>query len=303
MRKAIGIGETILDIIFRNGQPTSAMPGGSTFNTMISLGRSGVASSFVTDLGADRVGESIRAFMRDNGVDDTNVSISQDVQSPVSLAFLDESSNAQYEFYRSPFPMDPDWECPEVERDDIVIFGSYYALDPQMRPKVHALLQSAQEAGAIMYYDVNFRRNHQPQAVRLMGSLLENFEFADIIRGSDEDFEILYGLRDGAEVYRSKTSFYCPRLICTHGAKGVDVFTPLFKKHYASPQLTPLSTIGAGDSFNAGVVYSLLKNRIRKDDLETLDEADWDEMVRQAQAFSASVCKSMENYVPRGFRP
>ena len=42
MRKIIGIGETILDIFFKNGQPIGAYPGGSTFNAMISLGRSGM---------------------------------------------------------------------------------------------------------------------------------------------------------------------------------------------------------------------------------------------------------------------
>ena len=36
MRKVIGIGETILDIIFRNSRPNTAVPGGSTFNGLIS---------------------------------------------------------------------------------------------------------------------------------------------------------------------------------------------------------------------------------------------------------------------------
>ncbi|MBO4589684.1 MAG: carbohydrate kinase [Bacteroidaceae bacterium] len=303
MRRAIGIGETILDIIFRSGQPKSAMPGGATFNTMISLGRAGVPTSFVTDLGADRVGDAIRAFMRDNGVADTNVSVNLDVQSPVSLAFLDEKSNAEYEFYRTPFPADPDWECPAVERDDIVVMGSYYALDPQSRYKVTALLDKARAAGAIVYYDINFRRNHQAQAVRLAGNLLENYEYADIIRCSDEDIDILYGTRDSAEVYRKNTAFYCPRLICTRGAEGVDLHTGGLSKHYASPALTPVSTIGAGDSFNAGVIYSLLTNRIRREDLDSLDEGDWDGIVRCAQAFSANTCLSIENYVSRDFKP
>ena len=42
MRKVIGIGETILDIIFREGRPYIAMPGGSVFNTLVSLSRVGV---------------------------------------------------------------------------------------------------------------------------------------------------------------------------------------------------------------------------------------------------------------------
>lgn len=50
MRKIIGIGETIFDIIFRNNQPSHAVPGGSTFNTLISLGRLGVPATFISGI-------------------------------------------------------------------------------------------------------------------------------------------------------------------------------------------------------------------------------------------------------------
>ena len=54
MRKVFGIGETILDIIFRNDQPQKAVPGGSVFNGLISLGRLNVPVSFISELGNDR---------------------------------------------------------------------------------------------------------------------------------------------------------------------------------------------------------------------------------------------------------
>ena len=63
MRKVIGIGETILDIIFKNNRPHAAVPGGSTFNGLISLGRLEVPVSFISELGNDRVGDFIRDFM------------------------------------------------------------------------------------------------------------------------------------------------------------------------------------------------------------------------------------------------
>ena len=68
MRKVIGIGETVLDIIFKNGKPTEAVPGGSTFNAIVSLGRAGVPCTFFSEAGNDRVGEYIINFLRDNGV-------------------------------------------------------------------------------------------------------------------------------------------------------------------------------------------------------------------------------------------
>jgi fructokinase len=304
MRKVIGIGETILDIIIRDGRPTGAVPGGSTFNTMVSLGRMGTPAVFLTDLGEDYVGNVIRQFMHDNGVDDTFVSVWPDKQSPVSLAFLDKDNNAQYEFYRQPFPSEREPVLPEITADDIVVFGSYYALDPVTRPRVDALLSLAHEHGAIIVYDVNFRVNHQAEAVKLMGTLLENLEFADIIRGSNEDFRILYGLSDSEAVYRQQTSFYCPRLVYTCGAEGVRLHAGAGIVHsYPSLQVPDLvSTIGAGDSFNAGLIYGLLRNHVRRSDLDSLTAADWDSIINAALAFAANTCASLENYVNKGFR-
>ena len=59
MRKVIGIGETILDIIFRGEQPSAAVPGGSVFNGIVSLGRMGVNVGFISETGNDRVGNII----------------------------------------------------------------------------------------------------------------------------------------------------------------------------------------------------------------------------------------------------
>ena len=69
MRKVIGIGETILDIIFENGQPTAAVTGGSVFNGMVSLSRVDANVLFISETGNDRVGNSILQFMCVNNRD------------------------------------------------------------------------------------------------------------------------------------------------------------------------------------------------------------------------------------------
>ena len=99
MRKVIGIGETILDIIFKDGKPFRSVPGGSTFNTMVSLGRLQIDTSFISELGNDRVGESILCFMRDNSVSTENIDVFSNGQTPISLAFLDKDNDAHYSFY------------------------------------------------------------------------------------------------------------------------------------------------------------------------------------------------------------
>ena len=105
MRKVFGIGETILDIIFRNDQPQKAVPGGSVFNGLISLGRLNVPVSFISELGNDRVGDMIRDFMEDNHITTEFVDRFPDGNSPISLAFLDDDKNARITRRNG-------WRCP-----------------------------------------------------------------------------------------------------------------------------------------------------------------------------------------------
>lgn len=301
MRKIIGIGETILDILFKDGVAATSVPGGSTFNSMISLGRVGVSACFVSEIGDDKVGGIVRTFLTDNGVDDRFLTEYPDCKSPISLAFLDADNNATYSFYKEPFGKRADWECPKIERDDIVLFGSYYALNPDMRYKVTALLDEARRAGAIIYYDVNFRRNHAGEAIKLMGTVIENLEYADIVRGSDEDFEVLYRIGEGSRVFKEKIDFYCPRLIYSRGAKGVELYSRGLTKSYPIEPITPVSTIGAGDNLNAGILYGLIKYSIRRDDLAHLSERDWDDIIRCGLQFSAETCRHTDNYISRAF--
>ena len=100
MRKVIGIGETVLDIIFKGDQPIQAVPGGSAFNSVISLGRAGVPTLFISEAGNDRVGQQVIRYLETNGVDATNVCVFPNSKSPISLAFLDDNNNAEYLFYQ-----------------------------------------------------------------------------------------------------------------------------------------------------------------------------------------------------------
>jgi fructokinase len=63
-----------------------------------------------------------------------------------------------------------------------------------------------------------------------------------------------------------------------------------------------VSTIGAGDNFNAGFLYGLLLNGITRSQLEEgLSESQWDSIVEQGTKFSAEVCRSLYNYVSPEF--
>ena len=303
MRKVIGIGETVLDIIFRGEQPVNAMPGGSTFNAIISLGRAGVETHFISETGNDRVGQMITSFLRDNGCKTDCVSVYPDSKSPVSLAFLNEKNDADYIFYKD-HPHDKlDYDYPEVREDDVVLFGSYFALNPVIRPQVKGFLEHAHQRGAILYYDVNFRASHQYEVMKLTPNLLENFEMADIVRGSKEDFEILFKKSDPDQVYRSQISFYTKNFIYTQAAEPLELRADGgLSKQYAVAPIETVSTIGAGDNFNAGFLFGIIKEGIRRNDLQRgLTERQWDSIIGSGLEFSAEVCQSLYNYVSPEF--
>lgn len=302
MRKVIGIGETILDILFKNNQPQTAIPGGSVFNGIISLSRMGVEVEFISETGNDRVGDIILHFIEENGIKPTYINRFPDGKSPVSLAFLDENNDASYSFYKDYPNQRLDTSSPKIEPNDILVFGSYFALNPVLRGKVTELLDAARDNKSMIYYDVNFRSNHKHEAMRLNSSIIENLEYAHIVRGSKEDFANMYGgLTDVDKIYNDKIKFYCPNFICTDGNRSISLRTRNLSKEYRVEPIKAVSTIAAGDNFNAGIVYGLLQNRIRLDDLDTLEEQDWDAIIQTGQAFATDVCMSYGNSVSEEF--
>lgn len=301
MRKIVGIGETILDIIFKGGQPRAAVPGGSVFNSIISLGRMGERVSMITETGDDKVGDVIVDFLRENNVDATSVCRFRDAKSALSLAWLDENNDADYEFYKDYPKARLEVEWPEINPDDIVLMGSYFVLNPVLVDKVHEFLGYARSRGALIYYDFNFRKTHKHEAMKLHATLLENMEYADIVKGSVEDFDNMFGKTDPDKIYKSEVEFYCKNMLFTSGSGNVRLITKQINKSYPVNKVETVSTIGAGDNFNAGVVFGLMREGILRADLETLDEAAWDRVVRCGIDFAAEVCQSFNNSVSLEF--
>lgn len=166
MRRIIGVGETVLDIIFRDDQPVKAVPGGSSFNAIISIGRTGTPCIMATEVGDDHVGDIVTNFLKDNNVDTSYVFRSKGTQSHISLAFLDNNNDAQYQFYKNHAVLTMHKKMPDVNKGDVVLFGSYFAVNPNLREYVSTFLKKAKERGAILFYDLNFRASHIKRPAR-----------------------------------------------------------------------------------------------------------------------------------------
>jgi fructokinase len=300
MRKIYGIGETVLDIIFKDGQPQAAKAGGSVLNSMVSMGRMELPAAFISEYGADDVGNLVDGFLRKNGVDTSFVHRYKEGSTALALAFLDDKNDAHYTFYKDYPGKRLDIDFPSVDADDIVQCGSFYAIWPEIREKFKTFITGAYEKGALVLYDPNFRKSHVSELGQLKPLIIENMKVASIVRGSDEDFRNIFGANTPEEAWEEVRN-YSRCLVYTANADGVSVKAPNFSGKFPVRRITPVSTIGAGDNFNAGIISSIYRKSIKREQLESLSYTEWNEVIETAVAFATHVCLSYENYISPEF--
>jgi fructokinase len=295
------IGETVLDIIFSNDQPVAAKPGGSMLNTAVSLGRAGIRVEFISEIAADQPGEKIIRFLQENRVGTSYINRYTDGKTTLALAFLNGQADAGYSFY-SDLPKERlTGKLPFPTRDDIILFGSFFSLADGIHEKLTAILSAARQNNALILYDPNFRRPHLAELPRVMSRIVENISYANIIRGSAEDFLHIFAVREPRDAYARILTRDNQMLIYTRSNKAVSILTGKHAISVAVPKIEPVSTIGAGDSFNAGLIYGFITMGITCEKIPILSAADWEWIAGNAIRFSQNVCMSLDNYISHDF--
>jgi fructokinase len=300
MRKIYGIGETVFDIIFKNEQPQAAKAGGAMLNSTVSLGRIGLPVSFISEYAGDNVGRIIDSFLTENGVGTDYVDHYKEGKTKLALAFLNEKNDASYTFYQDYPEKRLNIKFPELRKDDIILCGSIYAITTEIRKKFLELIRKAKANDAIVIYDPNFRPTHSSDLEKMMPMIIENMQTAKLIRGSNEDFKNIFGANNADEAWNVVKKF-CNCLVYTANSEGVYVRTVSFKGKFGVKAIKPLSTIGAGDNFNAGMMASIFLNKITSDQLDGMGEENWARVITMGVDFATNVCLSYENYISPEF--
>jgi len=296
MRKIYGIGETVFDIIFKNGQPQAAKAGGAMLNSTVSLGRIGLPVFFISEYASDNVGKIIDSFLSENGVGTNYVDHFSHGKTKLALAFLNERNDANYTFYQDYPEKRLNIDFPMIRKDDIILCGSIYAITSEIRKKFMMLTTTAKENGAIVIYDPNFRPTHSSDLEILKPMIIENMQTATLIRGSDEDFKNIFGANTPDEAFNVVRK-YCNCLVYTANAEGVYVRTNSYAGRFAVKAIKPVSTIGAGDNFNAGMMAAIYRNQITIDQLDKMGEEVWSKVISMGVDFATNVCLSYDNYI------
>jgi len=294
MRTIYTIGETTFDIVFKNNKPIDGIIGGSALNTAISLGRIGLPVHFISRLGNDKIGELSLHFLTDNGVKTENI-VRFDGNSRISLAFMDNDNNAEYQFYK--LNQTPLLSFPETLADDMISFGSTMAIQNEGRKELLQFLTHASEEKALIVYDPNIRQSDEKELIDIRQKVDENLLLTHVLKGSEQDFLRLYGTSDARTIFSKIKQSGIKALIITAGEKPVQLITPELSKSYRIEAVTPVSTIGAGDNFNAGIITGFFKHQVNVQNISSLTEIQWDEIIGIGNFFASEVCKSEVNYI------
>jgi len=290
----------LLDIIFKNGQPQAAKPGGAMLNSTVSLGRIGLPVYLLSEYADDDIGRIIDDFLHENGVETTFVDHYKEGKTALAIAMLNENNDASYTFYKN-YPLKRlEMAFPFVSKDDIILCGSIYAITTEIRKKFTDFISSSREEGAIVIYDPNFRMAHASELEELKPLIIENMQMARIIRGSDEDFRNIFDADTPDEAWEV-TREYCNCLVYTASEEAVYVRTSYYSGKFPVRKLKPVSTIGAGDNFNAGMIAAINNNDISVGQLQKMGEEEWARIISTGVDFASDVCMSYENYISHKF--
>lgn len=282
------VGEALVDIVHRTGCPPAEHPGGSPANVALGLARLGHTPHLLTRIGSDARGETVRRHLEDAGVRLVPGSVTA-ARTSTATATVDSDGVASYEF-------DLDWQLAgggSIPSFPVVHTGSIAAFLPPGGDAVLALVQAAR-GRATVSYDPNARPQlmGDPRAAR---ARVEAFvAAADVVKVSDEDLSWLAPGEDPVAVAAGWLSTGPSVVVMTRGSQGSVALCAAGRADVPAPTVTVIDTVGAGDSFMAGLLHHLtgaaLLGPQRSAALRGISIEAVTLMLRQAAATAAITC-------------
>ncbi|MBT8455354.1 MAG: carbohydrate kinase [Rhodobacteraceae bacterium] len=271
-------GEALIDMLPRETEAGEAAfapyPGGAVFNTAIALGRLGAPAGFFSGLSTDLFGEILEAALEASKVD---ASLAHRSARPTTLAFVrlvgGQASYAFYDENTAGRMLEPDHLPTLPPTVSALFFGGISLVADPCGGTYQALLAREADTRAIMI-DPNIRPSFITDEPAYRARIDAMLAQADVVKLSDEDLAWLEGegpIEDAARALLAKG----PKLVCiTEGAEGVTGYTARDTVFVAAQKAKVVDTVGAGDTFNAGVLAALDRaGALTKANLAAIDKA------------------------------
>lgn len=254
-------GEALIDMLPREtaaGEPAFApYAGGAVFNSAIALGRLGIPTEFFSGLSSDLFGQQVRAVLASSGVGSRYADISA---RPTTLAFVRlVDGHATYTFYdeNTAGRMLTEADLPALDADiGAMLFGAISLIPEPCGSAYEALMKREHRARVIML-DPNIRPGFIADKDRHMARMRRMMADADIVKLSDDDLAWFGETGSHADIAARWLQAGPKLVIVTGGAKGAEGYTARHRISVAAQKVAVVDTVGAGDTFNAGVLASL----------------------------------------------
>ncbi|WP_323036766.1 carbohydrate kinase [Pararhodobacter sp.] len=274
-------GEALIDMI---PTPTSTgrdgfvpHPGGAVFNTAIALGRLGVQTGLLSGLSSDMFGQQLTEALRASHVDTSHIIVSD---RPTTLAFVRlQDGHATYSFFDENSAgriLGPD-DLPQVSADVSSLYFGGISLASEPCADTYAALLATEGKNRAVMMDPNIR----PQFIRNIDTYRARLDrmmaMTDIVKVSDEDLNWMFpSPLSLTEKVNAVLDIGPSLVILTRGGEGATGFmADGTEVSVPAKRVEIVDTVGAGDTFNAGVLAKLYElGALQKSRLATLSADD-----------------------------
>jgi len=285
------IGESLIDIVRRPGHEPVYYPGGSPLNVAVGLGRLGHRPQLATWFGADDLGQLIAAHCAESNVDLTPGS-DQARRTSTADAHINADGHADYVF-------DIDWQMPPITdcHPVLVHTGSIGAL---VEPGATQVLDFVESSGAFVTFDPNCRPSIMGDADTVRTKVERYVAASDLVKISDEDLAWLYPEiqteLEALDQLRHWLGTGPLVVVLTQGSRGAMALTEATEVHIpADTSFGLVDTVGAGDSFMAGLIHGLLSQGHPSDGYLTEQEIVTQILTQSARISGITVSRAGAN--------
>ncbi|MEI9418255.1 carbohydrate kinase family protein [Mesorhizobium sp. Cs1321R2N1] len=254
-------GEALIDMLPRTtteGEPAFApYVGGAVFNTAIALGRLGAPAGFFSGLSSDLFGGQFRDALGASKVSSTYAHTSP---RPTTLAFVRlNNGQATYTFYdeNTAGRMLTIEDLPQLGGEiEAMLFGAISLISEPAGSVYEEFMRREHEA-RVMMLDPNIRPNFIPDKAKHLRRIREMMAMADIVKLSDEDLHWFGEAGSHEDVVRNWLERGPKLIVVTHGSEGAVGYSKQHRVTVIPDPVKVVDTVGAGDTFNAGILASL----------------------------------------------
>ena len=259
-------GEALIDFLPRSGAGGAALyqpfNGGSVYNTAIALGRLGVRTGLYTGLSTDFFGDMLREGLKASKVDLRYI---KNWERPSTLAFVKlTDGHARYSFFddNSAGRMLTRKDLPRLEKSVAALHFGSISLIPEPGGATLEALMKREARTRVTSLDPNIRPGMIKDRRKHLARLNRMIAMADILKISDEDVAWMTGKTDLAAAARKWLKAGARIVVVTRGGNGVEAFTARDRIARPAVPVTVADTVGAGDTFTAGLLAALQAARL-----------------------------------------